>query len=119
MTAAAILSELLNCGITPAVTPDGRGIEVPAGRLTDAQRAAIKAHKAELIACIRGAARLTTELLAVAMRACDHHGDSPEVRAQMRKECLETPPNLRVDLLQHLRATYPAPGGALKRHSST
>ena len=119
MTAQAILAELIECGITPGLTPDGAGIEVPAGRLTDAQRAAIKAHKAELIACIQASARMTSELLTTAMRACDAHGDSPEAREQMRRDCLETPPHLRADLLQHLRAAYPAPGTNLKRHRNT
>ena len=108
MTAQAILAELIACGITPNLTPDGAGIEVPAGRLTDPQRAAIKAHKVELIACIQEAANLTTELLAAAMRACDAHGDGPEAREQMRLDCLETPPQLRADLLQHFRDVYPA-----------
>lgn len=119
MTAQTILTELIECGITPALTPDGAGIEVPAGRLTDAQRAAIKAHKAELISCIQEAARQTSELLAAAMRACDAHDDSPEAREQMRRDCLETPPHLRADLLQHLRAAYPAPGTNLKRNRNT
>lgn len=109
MTAIAILAELIECGIEPALTPDGTGIEVPAGRLTDAQRAAIKAHKAELIASIQESARITTELLAAAMRACDHHGDSPAARQQMVRDCLDTPPELRQELLAHFRENY---GGA-------
>ena len=69
MTAETILSELIESGIEPAVTPDGTGIEVPAGKLTDAQRAAILGTKTELIACIQESARLTSELLIAAMRA--------------------------------------------------
>jgi len=42
------------------------------------------------------------------MRACDAHGDGPEAREQMRLDCLETPPQLRADLLQHFRDVYPA-----------
>ncbi|MCE1194229.1 MAG: hypothetical protein LWW96_18955 [Acidovorax sp.] len=118
MTVAAILAELIECGITPGLTPDGRGIEVPAGRLTDAQRTAIKAHKPELIASIQASVRMASELLAAAMRACDAHGDSPQAREQMRLDCLETPPHLRADLLQHLRATYPA-SSRVKRHPNT
>lgn len=58
------------------------------------------------------------ELIAAAMRACDAHGDSPEAREQMRRDCLETPPHLRADLLQHLRAAYPA-SSRVKRHPNT
>jgi len=111
MTAAAILAELLDCGITPAVTPDGRGIEVPAKRLTDAQRAAVLAHKPELIACIQESARITSELLTAAMHACNHWGDGPAAREQMRRDCLNTPPHLRADLLAHFRTTYPITRG--------
>lgn len=53
MSASAILEELAACGITPGVTADGTGIEVPGGRLTDEQRQRIKACKPELIRCIR------------------------------------------------------------------
>lgn len=119
MTAAAILAELLECGIVPTLTPDGRGIEVPAGRLTDAQRAAVLAHKPELIANIQASARLTSELLVAARRACDHWGDGPTAREQMRQDCLGTPPHQRADLLRHLRAAYSAPVAPLKRHPNT
>lgn len=48
-----------------------------------------------------------TELLDAAMRACDAWNDTAQARDQMRRECLETPPHLRADLLDHLRHTYP------------
>ncbi len=104
MTAKAILAELLDCGIEPAVTPDGSGIEVPAGRLTNAQRAAIKANKAELISTIMESARVTTELLEAAMRAAAHWNDDPE---DWRQQCMEVPPHQRADLLEHLQRHYP------------
>lgn len=107
MSADAILAELLDRGITPAVTPDGTGIEVPAGRLTDAEKAAIRAHKPELIAAIQESARQTSELLTAAMRACDAWSDSPAARDQMRREVLETPPHLRADLRELFLNTYP------------
>ncbi len=53
------------------------------------------------------AQRTMKKLLAAAMRACDHWGDGPEAREQMRRECLETPPHLRADLLEHFRREYP------------
>ncbi|AEB82849.1 hypothetical protein [Alicycliphilus denitrificans] len=109
MTAEAILADLLACGITPALTPDGAGIVVPAGRLTGEQRAAVRDHKPELIERIREAARLTEALLAATMRACDAHGDGEQAREQMRQDVLATPPHLRADLLDHFKQTY---GGA-------
>lgn len=107
MNPTAILSDLLDSGIEPTVTPDGNGIEVPAGRLTADQRRAILAHKQELIACIQESARITAELLDAAMRACDAWNDTAQARDQMRRDCLETPPHLRADLLAHLTNQYP------------
>lgn len=104
MTAEAVLDDLLASGITPTVTPDGTGIVVPAGRLTAAQRAAILAHKSELIARIQESARMTADLLAAAMRVCDAWGDTPAAREQMRRDCLSTPPHLRADLLDYLNS---------------
>lgn len=106
MTAETLLAELLECGIDPGLTPDGTGITVPANRLTDAQRAAILGHKPELIACIQESARVTSELLIAAMRACDHWKDGPEAREQMRQDCLNTPPHRRAELRDHFIKTY-------------
>lgn len=106
MTAEAILDELLSEGIEPCLTADGTGIEVPAGVLTDAQRAAIRQNKAELIACIQEAARVTAELLAAASNACDAWGDDAKAREDMRQQCMETPWRLRAELTQHFRRAY-------------
>lgn len=106
MTAENILLELLECGITPSVTPDGDGIEVEAGLLNDAQRAAIRTNKYELIACIQDAARITSELMTAAMRACDYWRDSPQAREQMRREILETRPEHREELLRMFKSDY-------------
>jgi len=38
--------------------------------------------------------------------ACDHHGDDPEAREQMRQECIDTPPHLQADLLAHFTEQY-------------
>lgn len=106
MNPTAILSDLLNSGIEPTVTPDGNGIEVPAGRLTADQRRAILAHKQELIACIQESDRITSELLDAAMRPAAHWKDDPE---EWRRQCLEVPPHQRGDLLDHLQSQYPKP----------
>ena len=108
MTVDALLQELLQAGIEPALTPDGHNITVPAGRLTDSQRASIRQFKFELIERLQESARLTTELLAAAMRACDHWGDNAEAREQMRQDVMGTPAHQRADLLQYLRSQYPS-----------
>lgn len=47
----------------------------------------------------------TAELLDWAMRTCDRHGDGPEAREAMRRDCLATPVHLRADLLAHFKQT--------------
>jgi len=47
-------------------------------------------------------------LMAAAMRACDHWGDGPAAREQMRQDVLDTPPDQRADLLAHFKQTYGA-----------
>ncbi len=107
MTPDALLRDLLQAGIEPGLTPDGENITVPAGRLTDSQRAAIRQFKSELIERLQESARITAELLAAASRACDHYNDGPEAREQWRQDVLATPYHLRADLIDHLRKQYP------------
>ena len=45
--------------------------------------------------------RLARELIAAAMRRCDQFNDSEVARAEMRQQCLELPPHLQRDLLEH------------------
>lgn len=104
MTPEAILADLIQCGIDPDVTPDKTGIVVPAGKLTEAQRAAVLGHKPALIACILESARVTTELIEAAMRAAAHWRDDPD---EWRRQCMEVPPHQRADLLEHLQREYP------------
>lgn len=115
MNAQTILADLLAHGIELECTPDGKSLTVPAGALTPAQRAQVLTHKAELIRLVQESSRLTHQLLLAAMRACDHHGDGPEAREQMRQDCLNTPPHLRADLLDYFRKTYEERNDAIKR----
>ena len=115
MTPETILADLLASGIEPSVTPDKTGIVVPAGKLTEAQRAAVLGHKPALIECILESARVTKQLLEAAMRRCDQFNDSEKARQDMRKQVLETPPHLRQDLLEHFLGKQPqAPIASLK-----
>ena len=50
------------------------------------------------------------DLLAAAMRACDHWNDSPPAREQMRRDLAAVPPEHQADLMAHFDRTYPAPG---------
>lgn len=113
MTAEVILFDLSLDGILPKLTPDRTGLVVPAGRLNEAQRAALLGHKAELIAYLVQASRTTATALAAAMRACDQWGDPQAAREQMRQDVLHTPPHLMADLLEHLRAHYPITTGKI------
>ena len=107
MTPETILADLLASGIEPSVTTDKTGIVVPAGKLTEAQRAAVLGHKPALIACILESARVTALLLEAAMRRCDQFNDGDKARQDMREQVLETPPHLRQDLLDHFMGRPP------------
>ena len=104
MTPETILADLIQCGIEPSVTPDKTGIVVPAGKLTEAQRAAVLGHKPALIACILESARVTAQLLEAAMRRCDQFNDGDKARQDMREQILEVPPHQRQDLLDYFNA---------------
>ena len=53
------------------------------------------------------AAVAVADLLAAAMRCCDKHGDGPEAREEMKRQCLEIPAHLRGDLLDYFKSHYP------------
>ena len=115
MTPETILADLLASGIEPSVTPDQAGIVVPAGKLSPSQRAAVLAHKPDLIAHLLESSRITVQLLESAMRRCDRFNDSEKARQDMRKQVVETPPNLRQDLLEHVLGKPPqAPVDSMK-----
>ncbi|WP_377561306.1 hypothetical protein [Ottowia beijingensis] len=42
------------------------------------------------------------------MRACDHWGDSPAARQEMRRQLAEVPPEHHAALLEHFERAYPA-----------
>lgn len=105
MESAALLRDLHEARLTVQVR-DGRLLVQPAERLTDDHRAAIRAHKPELLEYLAEVERVTAQLLTAAMRCCDYHGDSDKAREQMRLECLEIPLNKRAGLLDYFRQTY-------------
>lgn len=48
------------------------------------------------------------QLLAAAMRACEHWADSEAARQEMRRQVAEVPPEHRAELLAHFLSAYPA-----------
>lgn len=103
MTPQSILSNLIASGIYLDLSPDEKNLHVPAGSLTPEQRHLITENKAALLDYLREARSITSELLAVAMRACDRHQDSDRARTDMREQVLQTPLSLRIDLLDHFK----------------
>lgn len=98
------------------MTTDKTGIVVPAGKLTEAQRAAVLGHKPALIECILESARVTQQLLEAAMRRCEQFNDSEKAQQDMRHQVLETPLHLRQDLLEHFQGKQPqTPALSLKK----
>ena len=47
--------------------------------------------------------QLASDLIEAAMKVCDRHGDGEAARADMRQQCLELPPHLQADLLEHFQ----------------
>lgn len=78
---------------------------VPAGAALDSAHRVSSVSSVGVVALFENAF-LADELMAAAMRACDHHGDSLEARAQMREDIDATPPHHRGDLLAHFKETY-------------
>lgn len=98
-----ILIALWADGILVRLTPDGKNLTVPAGRLTPGQRDLVLTHKPELIAFLVAAHTTTTALIEAALRRCDQFNDGPPAREQMRQDCLALPPHLQADLLEHFQ----------------
>lgn len=105
MSPAEVCWAVYAAGMT--VRADGPDLVLkPAERLTPALRELLMANKPQLIQFLHDAEDTTAELLRVSMRACDHHGDGEQARADMQADVNATPPHLRGDLLEHFRKTY-------------
>lgn len=63
IAANAVLADLIESGIRIRLGDDGETIIVPWGSITPCQRAAVKAHKTELITRMKRAQQLTNELM--------------------------------------------------------
>lgn len=106
MTAAALLFDLMQCGITPRPSPDSKHLLLPANRLTEQQRKRLSECKADVLELLTDP--LLQQLMNAAMKACDYWQDSHQARLEMRLDIWTTPPELRADLLKHFRTEYGA-----------
>lgn len=107
MDAEALFRKLGASGIRLQL--DGDDLLVRSAQPLDQElREAIRDQKPALIEFLNAAHETAEQLLAAAMLACDHHGDSEDARAQMVRECLATPPELQRDLMEHFVQAYSA-----------
>ena len=107
MTPQNILSELWSAGICVSVTNDGQNLILPAGKLSQHQRAMVIENKPALVQFLREVDASTTALIEAAMHVCDFYCDDEPNREAMRLDCLTVPAHLRLDLLEHFQITHP------------
>lgn len=105
MEAAEILRHLFAAGVRLGLRGD-RLSAWPATNLNDELRALIRANKPALVIYLAEAHQTSAELIDAAMRACDFHGDGPQAREQMQRDCINTPPHLLADLRDYFNQTY-------------
>ena len=120
MTPRAIIDNLVAQGCAPRLTPDGCGIVVPKGAITEALKVAIRANKPAIIRLLTEAANdahhrpelapptapaapAHDRLLVIAMRYCDATNASDKARADWREDVRNTPQHLRQGLGEYLR----------------
>lgn len=108
----SILNVLWAEGFTVELGPGDKLLVGPASALSDHHREILRANKAAIVELLiserRNAEAETAELIAAAMRACDHCGDGHEARAEMERDIRATPAHLRADLLEHFQKNYGA-----------
>ena len=120
MTPRAIIDNLVAQGCAPRLTPDGCGIVVPKGAITEALKVAIRANKPAIIRLLTEAANDAHQhpelapptapaapahdrLLVIAMRYCDAINASDKARGDWREDVRNTPQRLRQGLGEYLR----------------
>ena len=120
MTPRAIIDNLVAQGCAPRLTPDGCGIVVPKGAITESLKVAIRANKPAIIRLLTEAANdahhrpelapptapaapAHDRLLVLAMAFCDHISASAQAREDWRRDVRETPQHLRQGLANYLR----------------
>ena len=89
MTAQAVLNDLLQAGIRPRLTPDGCGIVVPKGAITEALKVAIRANKSALLRLLSAPADTTEDRSTCP--ACTHYHPTRKQCLNYRRACLNEP----------------------------
>lgn len=93
-----------------AKTPLSSVLSVPSGRILQFPMGVSSVSSVGVVGIFENCIPVE-ELLQAAMCACDHWGDSPQAREQMRREILEAKPEHRAELLRVFKTDCPAPGG--------
>lgn len=101
MNVPELIEQAQSDGVTFRLAGDKVKVDAPDGRVQK-WLPILRPHRTEIRAWLTAG-----DLIAAAMRACDHHGDSAAARQQMVKDCLDTPPELRQELREHFINTYP------------
>lgn len=105
MKVAELYQEALEQGLHLRV--DGADLVVgPSAQLTDDLIRRLRQFKPELLLFLDQAHATTEQLLDAAMRACDYWQDPPEARQEMRRQCLELPPDQRAPMRDHFQRIY-------------
>lgn len=106
----SILAVLWAQGFTVELGEGGSLLVSPASTLHDSQREILRANKQAIVRylqqCQAQASRLQDELIRAAMCACNCWGDSPERREEMRQDCINTPDELKPELLKYFQVVY-------------
>jgi len=118
------IDQLHSAGLTLSLTPE-RGLKVvPASDITPALRDLIRTSKAALVDYLLHPVATNTDaandapdlfieqelrrlIVPLAMKVCDHYGDSESAREAMRQDIRETPAHLLTDLLEHFGGKTP------------
>lgn len=101
MNVPELIEQAQSDGVTFRLVGDKVRVNAPDGRLVR-WLSILRPHRTEIRAWLTAG-----ELIAAAMRACDHYNDSPAARQQMVRDCLDTPPELRQELREHFERSYP------------
>ncbi len=113
MTPHEILADLWAVGISVRLSDDRANLVVPAGRLTSTRREVVLENKQAIVDFLNAARSTTEAMIAAAMRVCDQHHDGESARQEMQTQCLEVPPHLHTDLLDHFQQTAPKVDGRI------
>lgn len=100
MTAAVLYQRALASGVTLRLV-EGKVKAAGSHEALAELVPQLREWKPELIELLTAAHITTAALIVAAMRVCNKYDDNDDKREEMRQDCLNTPPHLRQDLLDH------------------